>query len=367
MSFLAPFFLAGLAALAIPVLIHLIQRERKNIVHFPSLMFVRRIPYSSIRRRRIHNWALLLLRLAALALIVAAFARPFLKSTSLAAAGRRRARRHHPARPLLQHGPRRSVGSRASARRSMRSTNWLTAIAARSCCSRPAPRSRCSRRTTRDGCGPKSTPRQLSAGATRFGPALKLAGSLLAGSNLPRREVILVSDFQRSGWSPTDGLRLPTGTVLTPVTVQAEAAKNLAVTPVTIQRDQASGQDRVTVTAGVLNRSGEAVTDVPVALELDGHVAQSARVTVQAQRIGLDDLPAVHLELAEYARRGPHRRRRARARQRVLLRAVAAEAGGGDRSWAARARRATRRSISRARWPSATTRDSRSRRGPSTT
>ena len=40
MSFLAPLFFAGLAALAIPVLIHLIQRERKNVVAFPSLMFV---------------------------------------------------------------------------------------------------------------------------------------------------------------------------------------------------------------------------------------------------------------------------------------------------------------------------------------
>src|SRR5262245_45513413 len=86
MSFLAPLFFAGLAALAVPVLIHLIQRERKNVVQFPSLMFVRRIPYSSIRRRRIHNWALLLLRLAALALIVAAFARPFLRSQTLVAA-----------------------------------------------------------------------------------------------------------------------------------------------------------------------------------------------------------------------------------------------------------------------------------------
>src|SRR5919106_6113456 len=85
MSFLAPLFFAGLAALSIPVLIHLIQRERKNVVQFPSLMFVRRIPYSSIRRRRIHNWLLLMMRLAALLLIVAAFARPFLRSATLVA------------------------------------------------------------------------------------------------------------------------------------------------------------------------------------------------------------------------------------------------------------------------------------------
>src|SRR5215212_354494 len=85
MSFLTPLFLVGLAGLAIPVIIHLIQRERKNVVHFPSLMFLQRIPYQSVRRRRIRNWPLLLLRLAALALIVAAFARPFLRREALAA------------------------------------------------------------------------------------------------------------------------------------------------------------------------------------------------------------------------------------------------------------------------------------------
>ena len=65
MAFLTPLFLAGLGAIAIPVLIHLIQREKKRVIEFPSLMFVRRIPYQSVRRRRIRHWALLLLRAAA--------------------------------------------------------------------------------------------------------------------------------------------------------------------------------------------------------------------------------------------------------------------------------------------------------------
>src|SRR3954465_111443 len=92
MSFLTPFFLVGLGAIAIPVLIHLIQRERKRVVAFPSLMFVRRIPYQSVRRRRIRHWALLLLRAAAIVLIVAAFARPFIPqgaSAAVAVAGAR--------------------------------------------------------------------------------------------------------------------------------------------------------------------------------------------------------------------------------------------------------------------------------------
>src|SRR5262249_5530089 len=84
MTFLTPAFLIGLGALAVPVLVHLIQRERKRVVEFPSLMFVRRIPYQSVRRRRIRHWALLLLRAAAVALLVAAFARPFVSQSAAA-------------------------------------------------------------------------------------------------------------------------------------------------------------------------------------------------------------------------------------------------------------------------------------------
>ena len=86
MSFLTPLFLVGLGAIAIPILVHLIQRERNRVIEFPSLMFLRRIPYQSVRRRRIRHWFLLLLRATAIALIVAAFARPFFQQSALAAA-----------------------------------------------------------------------------------------------------------------------------------------------------------------------------------------------------------------------------------------------------------------------------------------
>src|SRR3982751_4564179 len=92
MSFLSPFLLLGLGAIAVPILVHLIQRERKRGIEFPSLMFGQKIPYQSVRRRRIRHWALLLMRAAALALIVAAFARPFFRRDTLAAATQQGAR-----------------------------------------------------------------------------------------------------------------------------------------------------------------------------------------------------------------------------------------------------------------------------------
>src|SRR5947209_79621 len=49
MNFLAPAFLAALGALAVPVIIHLIHRERRTVVPFPSLMFLQRIPHRAIR------------------------------------------------------------------------------------------------------------------------------------------------------------------------------------------------------------------------------------------------------------------------------------------------------------------------------
>ena len=84
MSFLTPLFFLGLGAIAIPILVHLIQRQKKDVVHFPSLMFVQRIPYQSVQRRRIRHWFLLLMRAAAIALIAMAFARPFLAERAAA-------------------------------------------------------------------------------------------------------------------------------------------------------------------------------------------------------------------------------------------------------------------------------------------
>ena len=53
MSLLAPAFLFGLAVLAIPVLLHLVHRERRQTLEFPSLMFLRRIPHRTVRRQKL--------------------------------------------------------------------------------------------------------------------------------------------------------------------------------------------------------------------------------------------------------------------------------------------------------------------------
>ena len=274
MGFLTPLFWIALAGAAIPVIIHLIQRENKNVVQFPSLMFLRRIPYQSVRRRRIRNWPLLLLRLAALALIVMAFTRPFLRTAALNAAASGGARE---VVILLDRSYSLSLGDR-----------WTRASAlARDRVQELGPADRASivffdtgaevalrsasdkgRLTSAIEAG------KPSAAATKYAPALKLAGSILSESALPNKEVVLISDFQKTAWLGAEGVRLPDGATVSPMSVAEGDASNVAITPAVLQRSTFDGQERVTVTAGAINR-GPAIPSLSVTLEVDGRTIQS--------------------------------------------------------------------------------------------
>jgi Aerotolerance regulator N-terminal len=82
MAFLAPLFLAGLAAVALPILLHLRKNRPKETVAFSSLMFLEASPPVTKRRSRLQDVVLLILRCLALALLILAFARPFFPSKS---------------------------------------------------------------------------------------------------------------------------------------------------------------------------------------------------------------------------------------------------------------------------------------------
>ena len=79
MSFLVPLYLAGLAALSLPLLFHLIRRAPRGETRFSTTMFLSASPPRLTRRSRLDNLILLLLRGLALALLALAFSRPFLR------------------------------------------------------------------------------------------------------------------------------------------------------------------------------------------------------------------------------------------------------------------------------------------------
>jgi len=79
MSFLAPLFLLGGLAIALPVAFHLVRRSARERLVFSSLMFLQPTPPRLTRRNRLENMLLLLLRCLAICILAFAFARPFLQ------------------------------------------------------------------------------------------------------------------------------------------------------------------------------------------------------------------------------------------------------------------------------------------------
>lgn len=90
MTFLDPFVLLGLAAAAVPLLLHLFNLRRPRRVDFSSLEFLKSLQQRTMQRVRIKQWLLLLLRILAIASLVLAFARPTLTGNLAGTVGQTR-------------------------------------------------------------------------------------------------------------------------------------------------------------------------------------------------------------------------------------------------------------------------------------
>ncbi len=80
MGFLHPLLLGLGVATAVPILLHLLQRHQGPRVVFPALRYLRRAEREHARRIRLRQLLLMLLRIAAIALLASAAARPFLRA-----------------------------------------------------------------------------------------------------------------------------------------------------------------------------------------------------------------------------------------------------------------------------------------------
>src|ERR1700746_131341 len=89
MGFFAPWFLAGVVAVGVPIYLHLLRRHRTTTRHVSSLMFFEPRTQSSIRHRRLRYLLLLSLRVALLVLLALAFANPFINRPAPRALGER--------------------------------------------------------------------------------------------------------------------------------------------------------------------------------------------------------------------------------------------------------------------------------------
>ncbi len=279
-SFLAPLFFAGLVAVAVPILVHLTNRDRRDVVKFPSLKFLTRIPYRQMRRQRIQHWFLFALRTLAIILLVAAFSRPLLEGVLVT---------------TTDDAPGREVIVALDRSYSMAyGETWQRALdaAAEAIGSQPFG-SRLSLivfdEQAQVVAGPALDPALLTRAldtlvpgshGTRLAAVTQLANQLLLESPLDQREVIVISDWQVRAWDRTTRVQLIPGTTLTPVDLSNVDPSNASITGVDVRRSEREGRQTVVITARVVNQGRQPITDLPVRLSINGQGVAETTVTI---------------------------------------------------------------------------------------
>src|SRR3954469_10393707 len=79
----------GALVVSIPIIIHLLHRQRTQPVLWGAMIFLKMSMLQQKRRKRVEHWLLMLIRLALLALLVALLARPLMKNDVIGSIGGR--------------------------------------------------------------------------------------------------------------------------------------------------------------------------------------------------------------------------------------------------------------------------------------
>jgi hypothetical protein len=289
LSWINPLYFLGLALLALPVLIHLVQRQHPSGFRFPSLMFLERIPWHEKRRLEIRNWLLLLLRCLLLLLIVAAFARPFFSAGEAAAPD--------PVRSDSVIVIDRSYSMRIADR-------WRAAQEiARRLVDDKRPQDRIGIIAFDSGPEVVSEPiedgeelrialqrLQPGLGITRLRAAVEQADRLLAASTAGRRRILLVSDFQAG---PTEIPVIGRDIEVETFAVPTESADNVAIDALEIEAPAGGEDDRFSLAVDISSHAQTAL-DQRIRVSLDGRALAPREVRLAAgetARVRFDGIP----------------------------------------------------------------------------
>ena len=82
MSFALPTFVFATAAVAIPLIVHLLSRWQVREVELGTMRFLQEVVHDGAQRRRIRRWLLLLTRATLMLLLALLFARPYVSETT---------------------------------------------------------------------------------------------------------------------------------------------------------------------------------------------------------------------------------------------------------------------------------------------
>ena len=275
---------AGAVALA-PIILHLLQRRRRQRVVFGSLRFLRKMSQRVVRRRRMTELILIILRVVALLLPALGFARLFFYRTTQRA-GSAGAAAEEVVLVLvdnsysMRHG-RRMSRAKDQAKALVDSADPLTRVAVTTFAAtlrEPVDFDAPARQATKaiDAIEP-------SWEGTQLGAALERAAEIVRGRAEEVRRIVVIGDFQESAQRPHNQWRLPPGIKLEVRNVAdpAEGVANIYVDSVSVPSLVTAGGFAENISARIANHTDKPVKDIAVTLTVAGKVVEQRRVSIK--------------------------------------------------------------------------------------
>ncbi len=283
MTFLNPLVLLGLAAAAIPVVVHLFNFRRPERLDFSTLRFLQAVEATALRRMRLRQWLLLALRTLALLALVLAFARPTRPADAAAALADRGAR----SLAVVVDNSRSVAFRDADGARLDRVRQAARAVLG---ATQPGDETTVVPTAARAGYRPvpyESAGPALDAvdaladapGAETLTQSIARAASVLETAAHPRREIAVVTDLQASTFTDSAAAALSDGVRLRLLPVGRGTPANTAVTDVRVATRLVEPGRPVEIVATVRRWGGRAGA-VGATLRLDGRVVAETAVDV---------------------------------------------------------------------------------------
>ena len=282
-GFLGPLFLAaGAVAASIPLIIHLLNRERATRMVYSTIRFIRMSHQVNVQRHKLKQLLLLLMRLLILAILGIAFARPFFADKPTATGGTGGKRNVVLILDNSYSMSHKDTFDRAKAEAQkitdglqQRDTSALVFASNRAQVIK-------SLDTEHQQIRPALTGVKLTSVPTDYLDAIQAADEMLRQANIGQKEIYLIGDLQKIGWEnfiETD--RLSPDVQINFVDLSAEAPRNLAITGVSVPQVVLNERKPAQVVVRVQNFSNEAVENLPVKLFIDESLAGTTEIDIE--------------------------------------------------------------------------------------
>ena len=257
----AGFLAAGLAA-AVPILIHLLFRQRTRTVSIGSLRFLHQVVKDHRRRRRVRQWLLLAMRMLAVLLLALLFARPYFDSSRSRGLEQEVVILVDVSASMQAKGSQQATvfeQARAAAREelSQLDENAIVHFAAFDATH------------VQEISIDKLSGIKPSDAATDFGLVLSWAGDRLNTSTRQSRRIVLISDLQRTGLIRTSIDHLPESTDLVIRDVSESMTRNVSIASVESLRTEIRPDGKVLIRVMLRNHAPLPVRQLLVKCEID--------------------------------------------------------------------------------------------------